>query len=145
MKLNAETTTTPWTELPQMAPGLIPTYPAEFAPPGIVIQHLDLGEQDTHGSAPAEGRTLWVSLTHPRSLIGHLLDETTFEGAWIEADGLARILLQRQGERTVPTPLFHSPEAARAWLASELLKQVADPHDPGIHDSPGTTPESLAA
>ena len=145
MKFNAQTTTTTRTERPQVAPGSIHNLPNRITSPGPVIRQLDLSVGDAHGDLPAETRTLWVSLTHPRLLLGHLLDETTFEGVWIEADGRARIRLQGQGERTVPTPLFHSPEAARAWLASELLQQVADSHDPGTHDFPGTTPESLAA
>jgi hypothetical protein len=145
MNFNAQTKTKPGTDRPHQPLGSIPTPPKAVAPPGIVIRHLDLRDSGATGDVSAHGRTLWVSLMNPRSLLGPLLDETAFEGAWLERDGRARIRLQGQGDRPVATPLFHSPESARSWLASELLRQVADPHDQGIHNATGTIPESLAA
>jgi hypothetical protein len=109
---------------------------------GITIGHLD--RRDAVESR-AECRTLWVSLTNPRSLLGPLLDEMAFEGAWLETDGQARIQLVGQGEHRVATPLFHSPESARLWLESELLKRASDPANLKIHDSPDASAENLSA
>ena len=108
-------------------------------PRGIRIGHLDRTGPVPRDEPHPGDRILWVSLRPPRSLLGWLLDERSFEGAWLEKDGQARIRLRGQAERVIPTPLFHSPEAARAWLTSELLKSAADP---GCRD---TAPESLAA
>ncbi len=108
----------------------------------IAIEHLD--RRDAVES-PAESRTLWVSLFNPRSLLGPLLDEMAFEGARLETDGQARIRLLGQGERRVTAPLFHSPESARLWLASELLKSASDPAGLKTHDSPDAGTENLAA
>ena len=145
MNFKDQTKPTPSTDRTQHSLGSISSPPHERSPLGIIIQHLDLGECGAHGNHSAQGRTLWVSLMNPRSLLGPLLDERAFEGAWLERDGRARIRLRGQSERPVATPLFHSPAAARSWLASELLKQLADAHDQGIHQTPETTPESLAA
>jgi hypothetical protein len=106
---------------------------------------LDRRDADPYVGAPAEGRILWVSLIHPRSLLGPLLDEMAFEGAWLEKDGQARIRLLGQGERRVAAPLFHSPESARLWLASELLKSASDPAAWKPHNSPDAGAENLAA
>ena len=109
---------------------------------GIAIGHLD--RRDAVES-PAEGRTWWVSLINPRSLLGPLLDEMAFEGAWLETDGQARIRLRGHGERRVTTPLFHSPESARLWLATELLKSASDPACLKPQDSSDAGTENLAA
>jgi len=108
----------------------------------IAIEHLD--RRDAVES-PAECRTLWVSLINPRSLLGPLLDEMAFEGAWLETDGQARIRLLGQGERRVAAPLFHSPESARLWLATELLEIASNPAGLKTHDSPDAGAENLAA
>jgi hypothetical protein len=112
---------------------------------GITIRHLDCRDTDRQGGCANEGRTLWVSLIHPRSLLGPLLDEMLFEGAWLEKDGQARIRLLGQGERRVVAPLFHSPESARLWLESELMKSASDPATLKPHDSPDAGAENLAA
>jgi len=109
---------------------------------GIAIGHLD--RRDAVES-PAECRTLWISLISPRSLLGPLLDEMAFEGAWLETDGQARIRLRGHGERRVTTPLFHSPESARLWLATELLKSASDPACLKPQDSSDAGTENLAA
>jgi hypothetical protein len=112
---------------------------------GFAIGHLDRRDSDSHVEFPAEGRTLWVSLINPRSLLGPLLDEMAFEGAWLETDGLARIRLRGHGERRVTTPLFHSPESARLWLATELLETASDPACLKPQDSSDAGTENLAA
>ena len=108
-------------------------------PRGIRIGHLDRTDPAPQSEPNPGDRILWVSLRPPRSLLGWLFDERSFEGAWLERNGQAQIRLWGQPERGIPTPLFHSPEAARTWLTSELLKSAADP------GCPDTAPENLAA
>lgn len=108
------------------------------------IRPLDLVAGETETPDQPGARVLWVSLAHPGSLLGALLDEASFEGAWLEADGHARIRLADSGETRFPAPLFHSPETARAWLASELEARLTSPHGPAGAGMPGH-PESLAA
>ena len=138
--MNPETcTTTPWPGGPRAAQGTDPAGNAAQSCQGITIRHLDQWDADPQGGSPAAGRILWVSLTHPRSLLGALLDEMSFEGAWLESAGQARIRLLGHGEHRIPAPLFHSPRSARAWLASELLARIPDPRDtptrPGTPDA----------
>jgi hypothetical protein len=144
MNIDTCTTTQRSTE-PHNPRASIPNLNLGVTSRGIAIGHLDRGDADPYVAAPAEGRILWVSLIHPRSLLGPLLDEMLFEGAWLEKDGQARIRLLGQGERRVAAPLFHSPDSARLWLASELLKSASDPAARKPHDSPDAGAENLAA
>lgn len=144
--MNLDTcTTTQWSAEPSSLHGMIPHHESGGTDRGLSIRHLDGREANPQGESHPEGRILWVSLMNPRSLLGPLLDEMSFEGAWLEADGHARIRLLGQGERRVPAPLFHSPDAARRWLASELLKSASGPGGLGFQDSPDAGPERLAA
>jgi hypothetical protein len=144
MNIDTCTTTQRSTE-PHNPRASIPNLNLGVTSRGIAIGHLDRRDADPYVGAPAEGRILWVSLIHPRSLLGPLLDEMLFEGAWLEKDGQARIRLLGQGERRVAAPLFHSPDSARLWLASELLKSASDPAARKPHDSPDAGAENLAA
>jgi len=144
--MNIDTCTTKQRSTESRNPhGLIPDPILGSSSQGIAIGDLDRRDADPHVGFPAEGRILWVSLINPRSLLGPLLDEMSFEGAWLEKDGQARIRLLGQGERRVATPLFHSPDSARLWLASELLKSAADPSGLKFHDSTDADSENLAA
>lgn len=143
MKLNTTTTQRP--NGLHSSQGSISTGGPGSAHRDLSIGHLDLRDAGSQGEIYPEGRVLWVSLINPRSLLGPLLDEMSFEGAWLETDGQARIRLLGQSERRVSTPLFHSPETARQWLASELLKSASGPGGLGFQDSPDAGPERLAA
>lgn len=111
----------------------------------IRIDCLDLGHAGLTSTGPLDGRVLWISLSHPAGLLGALLDETSFEGAWLETDGQARIRLAGSGETLIPAPLFHSPQSARAWLASELSSRIPDARGTTAHPATTGTEDSLAA
>lgn len=144
--MNIDTcTTTQWSAEPSSLHGTIPNHESGGTDRGLSIRHLDGREANPQGEPHPEGRILWVSLMNPRSLLGPLLDEMSFEGAWLEADGHARIRLLGQGEHRVAAPLFHSPESARLWLASELLKSASEPPALKPHDSQEAGAENLAA
>lgn len=112
---------------------------------GIRIGHLDDWQTAPQGGSPGEARILWVSLVDPRSLLGPLLDETSFEGAWLGPDGHARIRLAGMGETLTPAPLFHSPQSARAWLASQLSARFPDSQGPSTHTARPAVHDRLAA
>ena len=70
------------------------------------------------------GRVLWTSLVPPSRVLGQLLDESSFEGAWLVDNRFARIRLAGSVE-DVPAPAFASDAAARAWLGRELARRAS--------------------
>jgi hypothetical protein len=83
--MNLETCTTAQRSAEIHSPrGKIPTREPGVGSRGITIRHLDRRDTDPHRGCPAEGRTLWVSLINPRSLLGPLLDEMSFEGTGLK-------------------------------------------------------------
>lgn len=61
----------------------------------------------------------WVSLGHPRGLAGELLDEASYEGAWMEDGGTCCFRVGGVTSRAV-VPAVGSQDEARGWLAGRL-------------------------
>ena len=92
------------------------------------------GEGAAGGNDGVMERDAWVSLGHPVRWAGGLLDEASFEGAWMEEGGTACF---RVGGRTsrAAAPALGSQDEVRRWLA-ERLAALRD----GTHaEAPGAT------